>query len=333
MKNILVLLFAAISVQVAVASDDSVLPNDSSVVGAVNGKEISLGEIQNKKIHELRQDLHKEIENAFISEAIKRLRETNKEFDGISIPSLKETEIRKFYNDNGLNMRGSYEQFAPQIRQYLKQMMQAREEYRLYKTAEKKGQASSRLVDPGPFLVSIPVETAFIQGAKNGSVMLLEFSDFQCPYCKKVQPLLRDLVKKYRDRVAFGYRHFPLSFHQEADESAIAAECAREQGKFLEMHSSLYQQQGRQSVSDLKKIAVKIGVADTKKFNACLDGNKYRKLLERDMEVAESIGINGTPAFVIGKYDSKNGNLKGEILTGALPVDIITDALERYLSK
>ncbi len=333
MKKILVFGLAMLSAQVTAAADYSILPDESSVVGAVNGKDVSLGEIQNKKIHELRQDLHKEIENAFISEAIKRLRETNKEFGAISIPPLKDAEIRKFYDDNGLNMRGSYEQFAPQIRQYLRQMMQSREEYRLYKTAEEKGQATSRLVDPGPFLISVPVETAFIQGAKGGSVMLLEFSDFQCPYCKKVQPALRDLVKKYHDRVAFGYRHFPLDFHQEADESAIAAECAREQGKFLEMHASLYQQQKRQSVSDLKMIATKIGVADTKKFNACLDGNKYRKLLERDMEVARSIGINGTPAFVIGNYDSKKGVLTGEILTGALPVEVITETLEEYLAK
>jgi protein-disulfide isomerase len=203
----------------------------------------------------------------------------------------------------------------------------------LYKVAGDKGQASSRLVDPGPFIVTVPVETAYIQGAKSGSVMLLEFSDFQCPYCKKVQPALQKLVKKYKAKVAFGYRHYPLAFHQEADESAVAAECAREQGKFMEMHTHLYQQQSKQSLEDLKSIAKDIGIKDLKKFNACLKDNKYRKLLERDMEVAQSVGINGTPAFVIGKYDSKKGIIKGEILSGAQPVEVIEEAITKYLAN
>jgi protein-disulfide isomerase len=211
--------------------------------------------------------------------------------------------------------------------------MQAREEYKLYKMAGDKGQVSNALVDPGPYVLTVPVETAFIQGAKDGSVMMLEFSDFQCPYCKKVQPALQKLVKKYSDKVAFGYRHFPLAFHQDADESAVAAECAREQGKFMEMHASLYKQQNNQSVESLKKIAKDIGVKDLDKFNSCLISDKYRKLLERDMEVAALAGINGTPAFVVGSYDSKTGIVKGEVLSGAQPVEVLEEALKKYLGK
>lgn len=333
MKKFFLIGLAIFSGQVFAAVNSSVLPNESSVIGEVNGKQITLGEVQNRKIHELRSKLYETLENAFISAAIQQLRKSNKEFGKISVPELKEKEVKDFYESNNLSMRGSYEQFAPQIRQYLKQMMLAREEYKLYQMAAKKGQASTKLVEPGPFLVTVPVETAYIQGAKKGSVMLLEFSDFQCPYCKKVQPALQKLVKKYSDKVAFGYRHFPLAFHQEADESAVAAECAREQGKFLEMHASLYKQQNNQSLENLKKIAKDIGVKDLKKFDSCLQGDKYRKLLARDMEVAESIGINGTPAFVVGKFDSEKGIVKGEILAGALPVDELEKALKKYLAK
>jgi protein-disulfide isomerase len=333
MKKFLLIGLVIFSGQAFGAVNSSVLPDESSIVGEVNGKQITLGELQNRKIHELRSKLYETMENAFISAAIKQLRKSNKEFGKISVPEPKEKEVKDFYESNNLSMRGSYEQFAPQIRQYLKQMMLAREEYKLYKMAAKKGQASTKLVEPEPFLVTVPVETAYIQGAKKGSVMLLEFSDFQCPYCKKVQPALQKLVEKYSDKVAFGYRHFPLAFHQEADESAVAAECAREQGKFLEMHASLYKQQNNQSVENLKKIAKDIGVKDLGKFNSCLQGDKYRKLLARDMEVAESIGINGTPAFVVGKFDSDKGMLKGEILSGALPIDELEKALKKYLAK
>jgi protein-disulfide isomerase len=333
MKKYIVIGLAMMCGQVVAASPSSLLPDESSVVGKVNGTQITLGDIQNKKIHDLRRDLYKELENAFISEAIRRLRKSNKEFGEISVPALKEGEIRKFYDDNNLSLRGSYEQFKPQIKEYLTQMLTAREEYKLYKAAGDKGRASNNLVDPGPFLVTVPVETAYVQGAKKGPVMLLEFSDFQCPYCKKVQPALQQLVKKYSDRVAFGYRHYPLAFHQEADESAIAAECAREQGKFIEMHAALYEQQNNQSIDVLKKIAKKIGVKDLPKFDSCLTSDKYRKLLARDMEVAQSVGINGTPAFVLGKFDSEKGIIRGEILTGAQPIDVIEAALNRYLSK
>jgi protein-disulfide isomerase len=333
MKKLIVICFAILSGQVLAASESSLLPNESSVLGKVNGNDIILKEIQSKKIHDLRRELYKELENAFITEAINRLKKTNKEFARITVPPSKEQDIRKFYDENGLAMRGSYEMFAPQIRLHLAQTNRAREEYKLYKMAGEKGQVSSRLVDPGPFIVTLPVETAFIQGAKNGSVMLLEFSDFQCPYCKKVQPALQKLVKIYKDKVAFGYRHFPLAFHQEADESAIASECAREQGKFIEMHTRLYEQQEKQSVEELKGIAKDIGVKDLQKFNTCLTEDKYRKLLNRDMEVAQSVGINGTPAFVIGNYDSKSGIIKGEILSGALPVEVIEQVLLTYLGK
>lgn len=333
MKKYIVFGLAILCGQVVAAAETSLLPNESSIVGEVNGSQITLGDIQNKKIHELRSNLHKELENAFITEAIRRLRESDKAFGKISVPEPKDEDVRKFFDANNLSARGSYEQFAPQIRQYLTQMLTAREEYKLYKMAGDKGQASNNLVDPGPFLVTVPVETAYIQGAKKGSVMLLEFSDFQCPYCKKVQPALQQLVKKYSDKVAFGYRHYPLAFHQEADESAIAAECAREQGKFLEMHSGLYKQQKNQSVESLKKLAKDIGVKDLNKFNACLDGDKYRKLLARDMEVAQAAGINGTPAFVVGKFDSDKGIIQGEILAGALPIDQLEQALKRYLNK
>lgn len=333
MKKLIVFGLAMLFGQGVATAGNPVLPTEESVIGTVEGKEISLGEIQNRKIHELRLKLYKEIENAFISEAIKRLKVSDKGFGEVSLPELEESEVRKFYDDNNLAQRGSYEQLAPQIRMYLKKMFLAKIEYNLYKIAEGNGRVSSNMVVPGAFIVSVPVETAFIQGAVNGSVMMLEFSDFQCPFCKKVQPTIRNLVKTYSDRVAFGYRHLPLAFHQEADESAVATECAREQGKFLQMHERLYQQQRNQSMDQLKQLAKEIGIADLDKFNKCLAEDKYRAQVNRDMKVAASVGISGTPAFVIGKYDKKNGVVEGEILSGALPLDAFAKTLEKYLSN
>lgn len=333
MKKAIFFVLAAVLVQAVAASGNAVIPNQASVIGTVAGKEITLGEIESRKIHELRNELYQEMENAFISEAINRLRKTDKEFADIKLPQINEQELRNFYDYNGLEQHGSYEQLTPQIRQYLERRYRAKSEYELFKIAVAKGQAASKLVDPGAYIVTVPVETAFIRGAKDGSVMLLEFSDFQCPYCKKVQPIIQELVKKYGDRVAFGYRHYPLVTHTEADESAIAVECAREQDKFVQMHARLFQQQSRQSNNDLHNLAKEVGVSDLDKFKTCLQEDRYRQQLEHDIEVAGSAGVTGAPAFIIGRYDRQKGVVAGELLTGAMPEDIFAQALEKYLSE
>ena len=333
MKRIIFFTLAVLLGQTAAASSDLVIPNEASVIGTVDGKKITLGEIESKKIHELRNDLYEEIENAFISEAINRLKKSDKEFAKIKLPQISEQEMRLFYDYNGLSQHGSYEQLAPEIKQYLQKRYRAKIEYGLYQVAVDKGLVSSNMVDPGAYVVTVPVETAFVRGAKNGSVMLLEFSDFQCPYCKKVQIIIDRLIKKYGDRVAFGYRHYPLAAHREADGSAVAVECAREQGKFIQMHERLYQQQSRQSTKDLQNLAKEIGVADLKKFNACLQDDRYLKLLNHDIEVAGAAGITGTPSFIIGRYDHSKGAVTGELLTGTMPEDVFTKTLEKYLSE
>ncbi len=333
MKKAIVLVLSMLVGQTVAVAGNAVFPNEGSVIGTIKGKKVTLGDIQTRKIHELRKDLYKAIENAFISEAIKRLKETDKAFADIKLPEMKESEVRKFYEERGLRRHGSFLEVAPQIREYLTQVMQAKVEYNLYKIAEEDGKVSSNLADPGTFIVTVPIETAFIRGAANGSVMVLEFSDFQCPFCRKVQPTVQELVRRYSDKVAFAYRHLPLSIHQEADESAVATECAREQGKFIQMHQRLYQQQLDQSVEALKKIAKDIGVKNMKKFNACLTKDKYRSLVNRDMEVAASVGISGTPAFVVGRYDRKNGVVEGEIMAGAQPLEAFVKTVEKYLGS
>ena len=99
--------------------------------------------------------------------------------------------------------------------------------------------------------------------------------------------------------MAFGYRHFPLAFHKEADEAAIASECAREQGKFEEIHMILYSRQKAQDKEELKKYAREIKVKYPDKFDECLDNEKYRGLVDQDMKDGSSLGITGTPGFLL----------------------------------
>ena len=202
-----------------------------------------------------------------------------------------------------------------------------------YSLALKKGWVISNLEAPSDFLLKGNIKTGYLRGNKKASVILLEYSDYQCPFCRRVQSTISKLLDKYKDRVAFGYRHFPLAFHKEADEAAIASECAREQGKFEEIHRILYSRQKAQDKEELKKYAREIKVKYPAKFDECLDSEKYRGLVNQDMKDGANLGITGTPGFFVGLFNPKSGEIQGEVLSGAQPYDAFQQALEKYLSQ
>ena len=202
-----------------------------------------------------------------------------------------------------------------------------------YSLALKKGWVISNLKAPSDFLLKGNIKTGYLRGNKKASVILLEYSDYQCPFCGRVQSTINKLLEKYKDRVAFGYRHFPLAFHKEADEAAIASECAREQGKFEEIHGILYLRQKAQDKEDLKNYAREIKIKSPVKFDECLDNEKYRGLVDQDMKDGANLGITGTPGFFVGLFNPKSGEIQGEVLSGAQPYDAFQQTLEKYLSQ
>ena len=181
--------------------------------------------------------------------------------------SVNEQQILAVYKSNNLKKRGSLNQLRPQIRKYLKGQLRQEKLLEQFLIAQEKGWITSYLSPPSQFTIRVPIKTAFIRGNSKASVMVLEFSDYQCPYCARIQRTIGVLLKKYRKTVAFGYRHFPLGFHTEADEAAISVECAREQNKFVEMHQVLYENQKAQFPENLKQYARQVGVKNIKKFN------------------------------------------------------------------
>lgn len=134
----------------------------------------------------------------------------------------------------------------------------------------------------------------------------MEFSDFQCPFCARVQPELKRVLEKYPEDVAIVYRHFPLeSIHPQAFAASEASECAGEQGRFAAYHDLLYARQdeiGTRSWSDFARAA---GVSDLPRFETCMAERRYREVVARDLRAAEELGLDGTPAFII------NGRLIG----------------------
>ena len=161
-----------------------------------------------------------------------------------------------------------------------------------------------------------------VKGPASAKVTIIEFSDFQCPFCSQVQDTLKQVFTTYPTQVKVVFRNFPLPMHENAEAAAEAALCANEQGKFWEYHDKLFSNQDKLSVTDLKQYAVSLGL-DTGKFNSCLDSKKYQEAVQKDTSAGQAVGVSGTPSFFIN----------GKLIPGALPFDSFKQIIDEELTK
>jgi len=136
-------------------------------------------------------------------------------------------------------------------------------------------------------------------GSKDAKVTIIEFSDFECPACKRAEPVVKQVTSYYGDKILFVYRDFPIyQLHPFAQKAAEASECAFEQDKYWEMHDKLFDNQDALDVSSLKRYAREIGL-DGAQFDSCLDSSKYQSEVEKDANDGVKAGVQGTPTFFI----------------------------------
>lgn len=167
------------------------------------------------------------------------------------------------------------------------------------------------LPDVRPPPIELAAAHAPVLGAPEG-VQVVEFSDFECPYCSRAADTVRELKAKYAgQKVHFVYRHFPLSFHPNAMPAAEASQCAHEQEKFWPMHDAIFAAQRELSKDKLRELATQVGL-DMAKYEDCLGSGRGRKLVEEDMQKAGEAGVGGTPSFYINGYSFEgNPNVAG----------------------
>jgi len=174
----------------------------------------------------------------------------------------------------------------------------------------------------GPVDVSVDDDPA--KGPEDAPVTIIEFSDFQCPYCGGfATETLPQILQNYGDRVRFVFRDFPLiSMHANALKAAEASECADDQGKFWEYHDLLFKNQTALDVDSLKGYAASLGL-DTAAFNECLDSDKYTEEVGKDLQDGQAAGVQGTPSFFIN----------GLPVRGAMPYASFQAAIEAALAE
>ncbi len=147
--------------------------------------------------------------------------------------------------------------------------------------------------------ISVDYSTAYFRGKSDAKVILVEYSDFQCPYCSRGKATVDQVEGNYSD-LKLIFRQFPLpaSMHPNAQKAAEASECAGKQGKFWEMYDRLFANQSALSVADLKASAAQLGL-NTATFNACLDNSETASLVSAQAAEGSAIGVQGTPSFLV----------------------------------
>lgn len=179
----------------------------------------------------------------------------------------------------------------------------------------------------GKYIESPKIQADDIKiGPDDAKVKIVEFSDFQCPYCKNLHPTIEKIIADYGNEVQYVYKNFPLDFHPQAGRAALAGMCANEQGKFMAYSDKLFATQSdwgkALAIQKFKLYARQIGL-DSVQFNKCLDDEKYADKIEADIEEGKTFGIAGTPAIFI------NGQFKN----GAVPLEELKAAIDAELAK
>jgi protein-disulfide isomerase len=212
-----------------------------------------------------------------------------------------------------------FDQVKSQVKRLLKnaEIERARDEYA--DSLRNKAQIAFLLQPPA---VDVSYDAARVRGNADAPVTIVEFADFQCPYCRKAEATLNQLLTKYDGRVKLAYRDFPLSqIHDHAELAAEASHCALSQGKFWEMHDAMFADGAKLDEPALIKSAGLLGM-DQSSFESCLESGKYKATVQRDITAASQAGVEATPAFFIN----------GEFLNGARPEADFAKIIDRKLA-
>jgi predicted DsbA family dithiol-disulfide isomerase len=249
---------------------------------------------------------------------------------GVSVEELVKTEItdksrvtpaeaRAFYTVNRARFDGVGESEA--IQQIVEGLGRRRQTERSAAFARELRDKYPVKVLLEPFRVDVGTGDGPVRGNPDAPVTIVEFSDFQCPYCVRARPTINRVRDEYGDQVRFAFRHFPLAFHQQAPKAGEATACAGDQNRFWEMHDRLWENPGKLQPSDLKAHAAALGL-DAEAFGQCLDSGRYASVVQRDAQDGARLGVSGTPAFFVN----------GRPLVGAQPFAAFAQVIDEELA-
>jgi protein-disulfide isomerase len=211
---------------------------------------------------------------------------------------VTDDEIQKFYDENKARLARPLYQVREQIEAHLQNQIETEAASAYSDKLRKTAKLQIFLKAPDPPFLKIAIDDQPWTGNANARVTLVEFTDYECPSCGRTAPVLDEVVKEYADRVKLVVRDFPLDMHPHSFKAALAAEAAREQGKYWEYTSLLFKNQKALEPQNLKDYATQLGL-DRAKFDQALDSEKFAENVKRDLRDGEAIGVDSTPTVFI----------------------------------
>ena len=280
-------------------------------------------EIENEKYEALKDGLDELVSESLMTQEAKARSLTIEALVKAEITdkttAASDDEIKKVYEENKEALQNApLESVKAKIVDYLKAQRSGVRQQAFVEELKKKYPTKISLKAP---VIEVSTGGRPVLGPANAPITIIEFSDYECPFCKRAEPALLQALATYKDKIKFAYRHYPLPFHQQARPASEAALCANAQGKYWEYHKKVFESASL-AEDALKQIAKDLGL-DTAKFDTCLKNHEFAKDIDKDLEDGQAVGVNGTPAFFIN----------GRMLSGAQPFEKFKELIDQALSE
>ena len=316
----------------------SPLSNSAETVAKINGKNITIEQLNEgiktplyeaqMKVYELQ---YSQLKNMLLEEFVK----VHPLGKNLSFPAFMEKHVVKsttiteqmvdqFIKVNKIPSNKINAEYRSQVTKYLRSELIRRQVNAWFEQESKKHNVVVNLKRPARPRINVPIGNAPTLGNENAKITIIEYSDFQCPYCVKAEKTLQELLKIYGKDIRLVYKQYPLSFHKEAFKASEASLCAKEQSIdfFWKLHDEMFDDIRHLKMGELKEKAAKLGM-DKKQFSDCLNSGKYTNQVNADIAEGNRFGVSSTPMFFVN----------GIIVKGAKPFSEFEKIILEELAK
>ncbi len=303
-------LIIAIATTLTVGSAAQQTNQETDAVAKVGGTYLNSADFEKKEAGDLLQARYtlylseRKVLDKFIDDQLLDLQAKK---EGLTVDQLLDKEVYKGIKDptddqmevyyEGLGSDQPFAAVKEQILDHVRDLRKtkARDAY----ISKLRVQNNIRILLAPP-AADVDASDSNIRGLKDAPVTLVEFADFQCPYCAKMNPLLAELQKEYGDKLAVVFKDFPLPMHKDAEKAAEAARCAGDQGKYWEYHDLLFSSH-QTDITSLKSHAGELKL-DQAKFDTCLDSGAEAAAVKKDLQEGQRLGLTATPSFFVNGH-------------------------------
>jgi protein-disulfide isomerase len=309
---------------------------DSKLAARIMGQDVTFAELNSgieSDIYEAELKLYELKENRLRALLLERLMAADPKKAGMSNDeylekviaakiTVAEKDIEAFIKERGIDQKNLTPELKERVRGYLEMEEKRKSVDRWMAAQTKKTPVEVFFAKPTPPVFPVTAGDAPWLGGENAKVTVIEFSDFQCPFCAKGAEVITELKKKYGNKIKIAFKNFPLPFHQHAQGAAEAGLCVHESDpkKFWAFHDEMFKDQAGLDEAGLKAKAQKVG-ADMKAYDACVGAKKFAAKVNADMEEGKKVGVKSTPTFFVN----------GKMINGAQPLHVFSELIDQDL--